>query len=546
MCTNFYLISLGRRTQRTLGSYVQNYEYLAGAGAGSTTTLISKLESNVGHNYSYTYDNLGNISTISEDGNIIAAYQYDSLSQLVREDDYLRGISTAYSYDAGGNITGKVISELENGQTGETIQTVNYAYDGTWKDKLVSYNGEAITYDEIGNPLEYRGGLSFGWENGRQLGTVTKGGASLAQYSYNDEGIRVSKTVKGVTTKYYLNGSTILSQDDGSNAIDFLYDDAGSPLGIVLGGEYYYYMQNAQGDIVGIIDSSCNVVAEYRYDAWGKIISITDGSGNDVSVNNNHIGNINPLRYRGYYYDAETGLYYLNSRYYDPETGRYINADGYVSTGQGILGNNMFAYCGNNPISRSDPNGNLWRGVAIGAAVGLSAIHKGNAFTDFLSSVFGAGATVVQQVKQETELSPPGVNLLVTVKAGTKESKTVYSKGNSTKPVSVYAKGRSDNWLLSSAGLKINISDFTLDISLGLDNIGISGSIRKENATNSFGLSADLSQLKVGFEGSTTVKWDENTDVTTYTNVSITGCGIAAIYLLSTTGQWYLSPQTVY
>ena len=278
----------------------------------------------------------------------------------------------------------------------------------------------------------------------------------------------------------------------------------------------------------------------------GKLLSVTDGSGNDVSVNNNHTANINPLRYRGYYYDSETGLYYLNSRYYDPETGRYINADGYVSTGQGILGNNMFAYCGNNPTSRSDPNGNLWRGVAIGAAVGLSAIHKGNAFTDFLSSVFGAGATVVQQVKQETELSPPGVNLLVTVKAGTKESKTVYSKGNSTKPVSVYAKGRSDNWLLSSAGLKINISDFTLDISLGLDNIGISGSIRKENATNSFGLSADLSQLKVGFEGSTTVKWDENTDVTTYTNVSITGCGIAAIYLLSTTGQWYLSPQTVY
>ena len=351
--------SLGRRTQRTLGSYVQNYEYLPGAADNSTTTLVNRLDSSVGHDYTYTYDNLGNISSISEDGNIVAAYQYDSLSQLVREDDYLRGISTAYSYDAGGNITSKVVSKLENGQATDTIETISYSYDGTWKDKLVSYNGEAITYDAIGNPLQYRGGLSFEWENGRQLASVTKGGAALAQYRYNDEGIRVSKTVNGVTTKYYLNGSTILRQDDGTNVIDFLYDDAGSPLGFVLGGTYYYYMLNTQGDIVGILDSSYNIVAQYRYDAWGKIISITDGSGVDVSSNASHVGNINPLRYRGYYYDTETGLYYLNSRYYDPETCRFINADGEISgVGGELNGYNLFSYCMNNPVNMTDDSGN--------------------------------------------------------------------------------------------------------------------------------------------------------------------------------------------
>ena len=127
----------------------------------------------------------------------------------------------------------------------------------------------------------------------------------------------------------------------------------------VLGGAYYYYMQNVQGDIVGILDSSYNIVAQYRYDAWGKIISITDGSGVDVSSNTSHVGNINPLRYRGYYYDIETGFYYLNSRYYDPETGRFINADEIVAgVGRELNGYNLFSYCMNNPVNMTDDSGN--------------------------------------------------------------------------------------------------------------------------------------------------------------------------------------------
>ena len=105
----------------------------------------------------------------------------------------------------------------------------------------------------------------------------------------------------------------------------------------------------------------------------GKIISVTDGSGNNVSVNNNHIGNINPLRYRGYYYDSETGLYYLNSRYYDPETGRFINADGIIGANEDLGSYNLYAYCGNNPISRADSSGQAWWHIAL-ACVAVVAV----------------------------------------------------------------------------------------------------------------------------------------------------------------------------
>ena len=114
-----------------------------------------------------------------------------------------------------------------------------------------------------------------------------------------------------------------------------------------------------QGDVIGLLNSTGDLVARYVYDAWGQPISITDGKGKDVSGDPSHIANRNPLRYRGYYYDRETGFYYLQSRYYDPVLCRFINADDYASTGQGFLGHNMFAYCNNSPCSYQDPDGTL-------------------------------------------------------------------------------------------------------------------------------------------------------------------------------------------
>jgi len=147
----------------------------------------------------------------------------------------------------------------------------------------------------------------------------------------------------------------------------FNYDAAGVPVSIVYNGTSYYYVTNLQGDVVGIVNQSGNQLVAYTYDAWGNVLTTTGSSANTL-------GKYNPLRYRGYVYDTETKLYYLQSRYYNPEWGRFINADAFAATGQGILGNNMFAYCNNNPVSYSDNAGysrnNMLHLISPGAYAG--------------------------------------------------------------------------------------------------------------------------------------------------------------------------------
>ena len=185
-----------------------------------------------------------------------------------------------------------------------------------------------------------------------------------AAYVYNADGIRETKqvTVGGSTTTHtYVtqNGKVAretIRQDVGgtvlsTKTLDFFYDDSGRPFAFnysVDGSDFetYYYILNLQGDVVQIIDANGVMQAEYVYSPWGEVISAEGG-----------LAEINPLRYRGYYYDSETGFYYLQSRYYDPENHRFINADSYASTGQGFLGVNMFAYCNNLPVILHDSNG---------------------------------------------------------------------------------------------------------------------------------------------------------------------------------------------
>lgn len=200
----------------------------------------------------------------------------------------------------------------------------------------------------------------------------------------------------------------------------------------------------------------------------------------------------------------------------------------------------MYAYCGNNPINRVDSTGMFWEEIGDWFK---------NAWDDvktWAGNTFGAGATVVQQYKQETESVPLVINQFVTIKSGTREDVTISSMGDSSKPISVYALGRSDNPLLSSAGVKINASNTTVNASIGLDNIGISGAVSNGDITNTYRMRADLSQLKVGFEISTTIKWSENTKITSYTNVSVTGWFIVSAYYLITYGQLYPATQSTY
>ena len=132
-------------------------------------------------------------------------------------------------------------------------------------------------------------------------------------------------------------------------------------------GANYYYIRYGQNDIIGILDSTGTQVVSYQYDTWGKLLGI---SGSQASG----VGTLNPFRYRGYYYDTETGLYYLQSRYYDPNTGRYLNADGMCGNVGELGAHNMFAYCGNNPVNRYDDTGCFWKEIGnffkgIGSAI---------------------------------------------------------------------------------------------------------------------------------------------------------------------------------
>ena len=135
----------------------------------------------------------------------------------------------------------------------------------------------------------------------------------------------------------------------GGDTLYFRYDSLG-PMSVNYNGTEYFYMRDAQGNIIAIVDASGSAVVEYTYDAWGNAVSTTGSMANTLGMQN-------PFRYRGYVYDTETGLYYLQTRYYDPAIGRFICADGYASTGVGLLGTNAFAYCNNNPTTLKDSGG---------------------------------------------------------------------------------------------------------------------------------------------------------------------------------------------
>ena len=230
-------------------------------------------------------------------------------------------------------------------------------------DQLTSYDGESITYDASGNPTNYLG-ATLVWE-GQRLKSYTPKDASSGRansyvYSYDENGIRTRKTIGNTVTDYYYNGTLLMgtvkttTNSDGSTTtskLRFSYDANGKVVAVNYNGNYYYYLRNAQSDIVKLIDKTGATVVVYTYDSWGKLLST---SGSLAST----LGKNNPFRYRGYVYDEETGFYYLQSRYYNPEVGRFISSDVLLSTGQCVIGHNAYAYCGNNPVNMDDHDGN--------------------------------------------------------------------------------------------------------------------------------------------------------------------------------------------
>ena len=234
-----------------------------------------------------------------------------------------------------------------NGNIASKNGTVYTYGDAVWKDLLTAYNGQPITYDAQGNPTTYLG-HTLAWEKGRQL----KSFDNIA-YTYNANGIRTSKTVNGVNHVYALDGTKILCEKWNNNTIVPLYDNEDGVCGILYNDEPFYFQKNLQGDIIGIMNKDAHSVAKYAYDAWGVCTVVSDTSDCSVAA-------VNPYRYRGYYYDPEIGMYYLQSRYYDPAVGRFVNGDSveYVIS-ERCFGRNLFAYCSNNPTIYADYSGYL-------------------------------------------------------------------------------------------------------------------------------------------------------------------------------------------
>ena len=286
----------------------------------------------------------------------------NALGQLIRVNDPHENATWVYNYDRGGNILSKVRYAYTTGTLGTALETTPYAYgDANWKDKLTAYNGKAITYDAIGNPLT-DGTWTYQWQAGRQLKRMSTEGKAVS-FKYDHNGMRIQKVLEHSwypeTTNYTYHGKLLthmtvdytdwdeVAQQD---KLHFFYDAQSRPVKIGYNGVIYTYVHNLQGDIVGILDSTGALVVEYKYDAWGKLLSTT-GSLADT------LGRRNPFRYRDYVYDVESGLYYLKSRFYNPNWSRFISKDSFVSNSRLICKNNLFAYCSNVPVISCDQNG---------------------------------------------------------------------------------------------------------------------------------------------------------------------------------------------
>ena len=281
--------------------------------------------------------------------------QLYSLNRLIREDNKDIGTTILFTYDNAGNITERCKYDYttKSGEELEELKCEHYSYDYEG-DRLVNYNGKTFEYNSLGNPI----GEDIKWEYGTRL--VKWYGT---EFTYDGLGRRTSKTKDGkIITFTYDSDGRLIKQ---SNGLEFIYDNSGV-VGVKHGGAQYLYRKDAQGNIIAILDSNGNAVVYYEYDAWGNNIAL-NANGAEITSG---IGVLNPFRYRGYYYDTETELYYLQTRYYDPELGRFISQDSLeYADPETINGLNLYAYCGDNPVMNVDPTGKFFWSILISAIV---------------------------------------------------------------------------------------------------------------------------------------------------------------------------------
>ena len=361
---NYEYDNIGRLLKSTINdNCITIYKYISN---GNRTSNLVESIANDNDIYSYKYDKLNNITHIYHNGVLENRYFYDMYNALISENNYVTGETIRYKYDKLGNIVFKAIYELNSYNC---IKQDKYSYSTSdWKDQLTKFNDSIITYDKAGNVININDQIHLSWINGRELQTYSTSDKIL-NYKYNKNGIRINKKINNISTEYFIDNDEVIFERTGDNVIYYLRNEVDNLIGFKYNNDIYYYVKNNQDDIIKLLDSHYNTVVTYQYDSWGNILAITDVNGVSVIDNDNHIANINPYRYRSYYYDIETGLYYLKSRYYNPKWGRFISPDNAIIQKDTFTGNNMYVYVDNNPINNVDDDGNFSLKKAIKKAV---------------------------------------------------------------------------------------------------------------------------------------------------------------------------------
>ena len=404
---------LNKKTLTTETPFVTSYIYKSSARNtdGGTTYRTTQLSTETigGTKYGYTYDKVGNITALKKNDVDYRSYEYDSMSQLRRENNNTGdGFTKVWNYDGLGNIESVKVFDYNNttatSDLGNFSTAIDYVYSDDGKDgwsrlltslvyKENTFNEETqetettitetktINYDTVGNPVKYLD-HKMSWF-GRQLKKIEIGEYTTETtddkeitFTYGADGLRGTKTVttggNTVKSEYVYANGLLAYEKRGNSELFFFYDSYGHLTAIRYYADatkttynQFYAITNSMGDVIGFINSDGETVATYEYDAWGNC-TITKDAGVIT------IAEINPIRYRGYYLDSETGYYYLQSRYYDPSIGRFLNADTIdvlAISPAGLTDKNLFAYCDNNPITRIDNGGEAWN-IIIGAVVG--------------------------------------------------------------------------------------------------------------------------------------------------------------------------------
>lgn len=396
---------LGRKEidELTIGTSKRTAEYTykrPNGDADKTSFEIEHMKTLANQNIYYNYDDLGNVTEMDTPEGTYE-YKYDFMGRLIEEYNPVLNQTIKMAYDKQ-NMTYK---RYYVGKTTTMVKQLEFLTNS--EDQLV-YVGILeggnetpldFSYDPkyIGNPLSI-GSKQLIWE-GRRLKQIFDGNDTI-DYTYNEQGLRTKKSINGVETKYYLQGSNIIAEEKNGQTIHYIYNEQNQLVGFEHQQSKYFYVRDLLGVIRNIIDINGNIVVTYKYDAWGNH-KVYDSS-NAENTNTSFIGNINPFRYKGYYYDLETGWYYLQSRYYCSMLSRFINMDNtnYLELGS-VTGGNLFAYCNNEPVMHVDFNGNKpkwWQWVAstvvvaagvLLVATGVGGVAGGMLISAGVSSIVG-------------------------------------------------------------------------------------------------------------------------------------------------------------